>query len=102
MILLLAANGLPLWGFALIALLTVTVAHLSQAFVGGWLAARLAATRPMLLAMLVGGFTLAGGITMMMMIPHPPWMWIEAPLYFVVAGAAGKIELGRRERQSSH
>ena len=78
------------------ALLTVILAHLSQALVGGWVAARLAGTVPMVLAMIVGGLTLLGGVVMMMMVPHPAWMWIEAPLYLVVAWLAGSIELRRR------
>jgi hypothetical protein len=78
------------------ALLAVMLAHLGQAFVGGWVAARLAATRPMALAMIVGSLSLVGGLMMMMMVPHPAWMWIELPLYLVVAWAGAMIELKRR------
>ena len=88
-------------GLPMSALLTVTVAHLSQAFVGGWLAARLAASRPMLLAMIIAGLTMVGGIAMMMMVPHPAWMWIEVPLYFVVAWVAANVAVGRRQSASS-
>lgn len=83
------------------ALLSVVVAHLGQAFVGGWVAARLssAATRPstpMALALIVGGLTLLGGVFNMLNIGGPAWMWIEMPLYLVVAAAAGTFELRRR------
>ena len=83
------------------------VAHLGQSFVGGWLAARLGASRPMLLAMIVGVLSLAGGIVAMTMIEGPGWMIVELPLYLVVAWFAGKLEQGRRaaaaarERSSS-
>jgi MFS family permease len=80
------------------AFLVVMVAHLGQSFVGGWLAARLGASRPMLLAMIVGALSLVGGIMAMMMIKGPDWMMIELPLYLVVAWAAGRIEEGRRAR----
>jgi len=60
-------------------------AHLGHSFVGGWVAARLGAFRPMLLAMIVGVMALAGGIMKMMTITDPDWMYIELPLYLVVA-----------------
>jgi hypothetical protein len=78
------------------AFLVVMVAHLGQAFVGGWVAARLAAVRPMILAMIVGGVSLAGGISAMLMIDGPGWMAVELPLYLVAAWLAGSIELRRR------
>jgi len=77
----------------------VLLAHLGQSFVGGWVAARLGASRPMLLAMIVGVLSLAGGIMAMMMIDGPDWMMIELPLYLVVAWLAGRIEQKRRSAQ---
>jgi len=50
----------------------------------------------MLLAMIVGVLSLAGGIMAMMTIEGPDWMIIELPLYLVVAWRAGRIELRRR------
>ena len=44
----------------------VLAAHLGQSFVGGWVAARLGSSKPMLLAMIVGLASLAGGIMAMM------------------------------------
>jgi hypothetical protein len=83
--------GLPLPAF-----LVVLAAHLGQSFVGGWTAARLAGNRPLLLAMIVGVVSLAGGILNMMTIHGPTWMYIELPLYLVVAWTAGTIEIRRR------
>lgn len=78
------------------AFLVVLLAHLGQAFVGGWVAARLGASRPILLAMIVGVFTLAGGIFNLMTLDGPTWMLIELPLYLVVAWLAGRLEQRRR------
>jgi hypothetical protein len=74
----------------------VLVAHLGQSFFGGWAAARLAGSRPLPLAMIVGVLSLAGGVMNMMTIKGPTWMYIELPLYLVVAWAAGRLELRRR------
>jgi len=78
------------------ALLVVVAAHLAQSYMGGWVAARLSASRPMLLAMIVGVVSLAGGIYMMTIIDGPKWMVIELPLYLVVAWLAGRTEVRRR------
>ena len=83
------------------AFLLVLLAHLGQSFVGGWIAARLGASRPMLLAMIVGVLSLAGGIAAMFMIEGPAWMMIELPLYLVVAWLAGRIEQKRRAAQTT-
>ena len=50
------------------AFLVVMAAHLGQALIGGWLAACLAVKRPVLLALIVGAFTMVGGIMMMTMV----------------------------------
>lgn len=68
----------------------VVLAHLGQAFIGGWVAARLGVSRPVLLALIVGGLSLAGGIANAVMLSTPAWTWIEMPLYLVVAWVAGK------------
>lgn len=79
-----------------VAFFVVLAAHLGQSFVGGWVAARLGSSQPMLLAMIVGLFALAGGIMNMMTIRGPDWMFIELPLYLVVAWQAGRMEVNRR------
>ena len=83
------------------AFILVLLAHIGQSFVGGWIAARLGASRPMLLAMIVGVLSLAGGIMAMMMFQGPDWMVVELPLYLVVAWLAGRIEQKRRTSRVS-
>ena len=78
------------------AFVVVLLAHLGQSFVGGFVAARFCASRPMVLAMIVGVLSLAGGIMNMMSLDHPKWMLIELPLYLVVAWLAGRMEERRR------
>ena len=74
----------------------VFAAHLGQAFVGGWVAARFGASHRMMLAMIVGVLSLAGGIANAVMLSTPAWTWIEVPLYLVVAWLAGRMVLSRR------
>lgn len=80
----------------LLALLPVMVAHLGQAFVGGWVAAFISSRHSMVVAMIVGVLSMLGGIANMFMMTLPPWMWIEVPLYLVAACAAATLELKRR------
>ena len=74
----------------------VFAAHLGQAFVGGWVAARLGASKPVLLALIVGLLTLVGGVFNAIAVSTPAWTWIEMPLYLVVAWLAGRLEEKRR------
>jgi len=87
---------LPLQAFLLI-----IVAHLGQAFVGGWVAARISTDQPMAVALIVGGLSLVGGVVNMMMMPLPWWMWMEIPLYLVVAWIAGNLVLQCRTKKAS-
>ena len=84
-------DTLPASGF-----LVSMIAHLAQSFIGGWVAARLGSSRPMLLAMIIGIISLAGGVLMMTAIKGPAWMMIELPLYLIVAWSAGRMEQSRR------
>ena len=68
----------------------VFVAHLGQAFVGAWVAARLGASHPLVLAMIVGVLSLAGGVANAVMLESPAWTWIEMPFYLVAAWLAGR------------
>jgi hypothetical protein len=70
--------------------------HLIQSFVGGWMAARLGHSHPMILAMTIGVLSLLGGIAAMVMIAGPAWLVIELPLYLAVAWGAGRLEENRR------
>jgi hypothetical protein len=78
------------------------LAHLSQAFVGGWIAARIGSSRPVLLAMIVGVITLTGAALVFFLLPDSPkWMMIELPLCLVVAWKAGKmVECCRAPKES--
>lgn len=79
------------------AFVLVMVAHLAQAGIGGWLAARLGSSRPLMLALIVGVLSMMGGLMNMFLYPSPWWMWIELPLYLVVSGAAGQqVDRSRR------
>ncbi len=78
------------------AFILVLVAHLSMAFVGGWVAAFISKRNVLCVAMVVGVISLLGGLMNMMSIPAPAWLWIEMPLYIVVAWLAAKLELKRR------
>ncbi|MCB9664665.1 MAG: hypothetical protein H6732_11175 [Alphaproteobacteria bacterium] len=80
------------------AFLLVMVAHLLQAGLGGWVAARLGASRPRVLALVVAALTLLGGVANLLMLPAPVWMWVEVPLYLAVGWGVGTLELRRRER----
>ena len=78
------------------AFLVVILAHLGQAGVGGWIAARIAGTHPRRLAMTVAGLTLLGGLLNAQQIDAPAWTYIEMPLYLVVGWIAGTVEERRR------
>ena len=73
------------------------VAHLTQALVGGWIAARLGASRPVLLAMIVAVLTMLGGVANMLQYAGPWWMYSEFPLYLAAGWAAGTVEQRRRD-----
>ena len=77
------------------------VAHLGQAFVGGWVAARLCGSNPVRLGMIVGIASLVGGVMNMMTIRGPAWLFIELPLYPVVALLAGQAVQASRERSAA-
>jgi len=85
-------------GMPAAAWILVVAALLGQAFVGGCVAARLSAPRPMMLAMIVGVLSLAGGSANAQMLSAPVCTWIEMPFYPVVAWLAGRTELAGRAR----
>jgi hypothetical protein len=78
------------------AFVVVLTAHLGQSFVGGLVAAHISKDKPMMVALIVGAATLAGGLVNLNSIPHPSWMWIEVPLYMVTAWAAGNLVITSR------
>ncbi|MEM9557738.1 MAG: hypothetical protein AAGC60_25995 [Acidobacteriota bacterium] len=62
---------------------------------GSFLAALLAPSSPQRHALIVAALVLAAGVATMLMIPHPPWMWVAAFVIAAVAGFAGG-QLGAR------
>lgn len=78
------------------AFLIVMAAHLGQALVGGWVAARLTADGPVRAALIVGGISMVGGLMMFAMVQGPAWTYVEIPLYLILARWAGKLEERRR------
>lgn len=69
------------------------LAHALGTFVGALLAALIAANRKMLLALLIGGLFLAGGIANILMLPSPLWFTIVdlVGAYIPMAFLVGKI-----------
>ena len=79
-----------------LAFVTVLAAHVGQAGIGGWIAARLGATSPLLLAGIVGALTVVGAAYNQVALEGPAWMWIDVPLIIVAAWYAGRAECKRR------
>jgi hypothetical protein len=69
------------------------LAHALGTFVGAFLAALIAANRKMIVAMIVGGFFLVGGIANVLMLPSPLWFTIVdlAGAYIPMAYLAAKL-----------
>jgi hypothetical protein len=74
------------------AFLLVFAAHCAQAGVGGWVAARIGASRPLVL-------TVVGAILNLVMLSPPAWTWAELPLIVGAAWAAGALERKRKSGQ---
>jgi len=49
------------------------LAHALGTLVGAFIAAKIGASRHLLLALIVGGFFLVGGVSAVMMLPSPAW-----------------------------
>ena len=81
------------------AFLIVMLAHLGQAFFGGWIAALISRKNPMLVAMVIGVLSMLAGLYNLSTLPAPAWMWIEVPLYLVAAWVAARLVLARRADQ---
>jgi hypothetical protein len=84
-------KNLPLGAFVI-----AIVAHCVQAAVGGGLAARLGASRPLVLAGAIGAITLAGSVYNLATLPGPAWMWVEVPLILMLSWKVGQMEVHRR------
>ncbi len=80
-----------------LAFVVALLAHLSQAGIGGWVAARIGATRPVTLALIVGCLTALGSAINMANLGGPPWMWIDVPLCVALGWGVGTLEQRRRD-----
>jgi hypothetical protein len=78
------------------AFLVTIVAHLGQAVVAAFIASRFCETKPLTLAMIVGFFSLLGGIAALQMFDGPPWMAVELPFYITLPWFIGRFEEKRR------
>ena len=78
------------------AFLVVLAAHVGQAGIGGWIAARLGHSLPMLLAGVIGTLTVAGAAYNQVALDGPAWMWVDVPLIVAATWYAGHTEGKRR------
>lgn len=71
------------------------LAHALGTMVGAWLAARIAATRKITCAMVVGGLFLVGGIGNVLMLPSPLWFTVVdlVGAYIPMAYLGGKLAM---------
>ena len=60
----------------LAAMVLVVVSWVLGAFIGGWVAAKVAREHPLFAALMIGVLVLAGVIANNTMIPHPLWMTV--------------------------
>eukprot|EP00041_Stephanoeca_diplocostata_P005193 m.57840 g.57840 ORF g.57840 m.57840 type:complete len:141 (-) comp15624_c0_seq2:123-545(-) len=82
------------------AFILVLAAHISQSYVGAAVASRLctATETIMTVALVIGFLSLIGGLINMQTVQGPTWLYIEIPLYIVVAYIAGSTETQSREK----
>ncbi len=76
------------------------LAHALGTLVGAFVAAKMAASHPMKLAVGIGGFFLAGGATMVNMVGGPLWFCAaDLLLAYIPMGILGGLLAGRKEPQ---
>ncbi len=84
------------------------IAPLARSFAGGWVAARIG-SRPILLAVIVGGISTVGGFMLLVSRGSlPGWMQMEAmfgftvlPFHLLVAGLAGWLCKNSKTRRAA-
>jgi hypothetical protein len=77
------------------AFLLVIAAHVLGLLIGGYFTARIATSQHMVLATVVGGLVLVGGIFNLMQVPHPDWFWVELLLYLPAAWLGAKLGISK-------
>ncbi|WP_251358348.1 hypothetical protein [Kangiella sp. TOML190] len=76
-------------GLPISALVTVLIAHITGAFVAGFLSSKIAAANKLTLALICGAILLLGAIVNIFMIPHPGWFMVVNLLTIVPAAILG-------------
>tara|TARA_Y100001970_G_C13971676_1_gene718526 strand:+ start:309 stop:704 length:396 start_codon:yes stop_codon:yes gene_type:complete len=79
----------------LLALILILIAHLSQSFIGAFIAAKISLSYQLPCALIVGICSLILGIINIVDMQLPNWMFVEMPLYLIAAWTAGKLALRR-------
>lgn len=72
-------------------ILFVGAAWAAGTFLGTLAGALLSGSTPLPYAIVVGGMVLAGATTMLVLIPHPWWFTISAPVAIIVAAFLGTV-----------
>ncbi len=83
--------------------LTPFLAHAIGTFAGAMLTAFIAASRKLQLALFIGVFYLAGGVTAVFLLPSPTWFTITDLVlaYIPMAYLAGKL-VEKRNQKANH
>jgi len=81
--------------------LVVLLAYIVGPFIGGWVAARLAPSRPIVHGMIIGVFFLLAGISNLMQFTHPLWFAIASMSVFLPMAFLGAWCGGRNDKRGS-
>ena len=71
------------------AFLFILLAWFLGPLAGAWVAARLAPGSPVVHGMILAGLVLASAVVNMVVLPHPTWMWLAAPVVILGGGWLG-------------
>lgn len=77
------------------AILMVGFAWMAGAFSGSYITGRIGTLKPHYGTLIVTGLILAGTITNLMLIPHPLWFSVSAPIAVILSGYAATWLLKR-------
>lgn len=72
------------------------LAHVAQAFVGCFVAAKLRPASATRLAWIISLLSMAGGLYYLLQLECPWWMWLEVPGYIVLGLLGASLARGRR------
>ena len=80
------------------AILFVGLSWMVGAFGGTVVATKAGTLKPLYFGVIIGGLVLAGAITNLLIIPHPPWFNIAAPIAILLASFAAISLLERSNK----